>query len=679
MGILLLQLFFNPSGNISIFISNQLPDCIMDKNFFFQLALTLFLFTAVGYKKQGITIPELQRSYLSCGPGILADGAAFKRIKHPRLVYPGDVSALPKVLPNDNRTPAGKIKNQVLELELEVLWGDFFPETNDRPGLRLVAIAEKGKAPSIPGPLIRVEEGQSIHASIHNTLKDSSITVFGFQTRPATVTDSLWIPPGATRDVIFKAGEPGTYLYWIQLGKGIDPDDGEEEQLGAAFIIDPRGGSPADRVLVMNIFSTPIDTALFANGYLESLTINGRSWPFTERMRPQVGDTVRWRVINSSNRNHPMHLHGFYYDVLSLGNMLTDHPFPAGMRPAVVTETMRGQTTMNMQWVAKRPGKWLFHCHLSFHVSSELRLPGARDFDQPGHEEHMAGLVTGIEIQQGSSDLLSKGNARKIDLYANQYAPGKGGKYGFSFLDGQIPTENQFSAPGPLLILKQYQPTFIDVFNHLTVPTSVHWHGLEIESWSDGVPGWSSSDGRTSPAIQPGEDFTYRLSPMRPGSFIYHSHLDDVHQLTSGLYGPMIVIGEHETYDPKTDHFYISSWKNTDPLTIDELEMNGGRYLPETHIRKGESHRLRLMNIGPAGMMYIRILKDGAPVPFTFIAKDGADLPPAQQEIMLKSPSYGVGETADFRFTPQLPGTYTLEIITNVVKDHWVQTWVVRS
>ena len=67
------------------------------------------------------------------------------------------------------------------------------------------------------------------------------------------------------------------------------------------------------------LFSTLIDSALYAPGRLEALTINGKSWPYTERLRPNVGDTLRWRIINANYLNHPMHLHCFYYDVTTVG------------------------------------------------------------------------------------------------------------------------------------------------------------------------------------------------------------------------------------------------------------------------------------------------------------------------------------------------------------------------
>lgn len=603
-----------------------------------------------------------------------ATQATLAQSLHPRLIDPGTRSGLPLVVANDNRTPAGTLKAGILDLNLEVVWADFRVETDKRPGLRVTALAESGNAPTIPGPLIRVDSGTHIRAHVRNTLQDSTITVFGLHARPAETPDSLVVAPGATEMVTFEAGEPGTYFYWIRLGAGIPFEDAEREQLAGAFIIDPEGGSPPDRIFVMNIWSDRADTSLIPYGWVEALTINGKSWPFTERPRPAVGDTLRWRIINASLRNHPMHLHGFFYDVTSLGTYLADNVYAREDRRKIVTETMLGQTTMAMEWIPTRPGNWLFHCHLSFHVSPDLRLPGAAEADHEHHHVHMAGLVIGIEVQPGPTDLVSLGPPRHLTVHANEYAADSLYRYGFALDPAFQPDSLHRATPGPLLVLKQFEPTYVTIDNHMTIPTSVHWHGLEIDSWSDGVPGWSASDGQVSPVIEPGEQFTYKLSLMRPGTFTYHSHLNDIDQLTGGLYGPMIVIGPDDTYDPKTDHIAIVGW------TVSDVELNGrnsGMEQPVQHATVGETHRIRLIHIAPAGRISARMLKDEKPVPIKALAKDGADLPPHQQVDVDVTPRMGVGETADFTFTPTEPGTY--ELVVGYPQKNWRQKWVVAA
>lgn len=612
-------------------------------------------------------------------PAALPIQRIFTVSLHPRLIDPADATGFPKIQPNDNRKPAGKLEDGQLHVALEVVWGDFHPETRNRPGLRVAAIAEKGKSPTIPAPLIRVPEGTMINATIYNSLPDSTITLFGFQERPGNERDSVFVLPGNSKTISFKAGEQGTYLYSVVLGKGISFDIAEEEQLAGAFIIDPPEGSPPDRILVMNIFSTPIDETFPPTKWLEFLTINGKSWPFTEAFQYAVGETVRWRVINASQRGHPMHLHGFYYDVLSLGNTLKDEIYSPENKRKVVTETMRGRNTMLMEWVAMRPGRWLFHCHLSGHVNPEIRLPGSDAVDAEGANEHMAGLVIGINILDGETDLVSKGEPKELTMYAHQFDSTAKANNGFSFSPTFDSTLNFLNSPGPLLLLRQYQTTYITLENRLSFPTSVHWHGLEIDSWSDGVPEWSSSDGKYSPSVYPGEKFTYKLSAMRPGSFIYHSHLDDVYQLTSGLYGPIIVLGENEPYQPETDHIYIVNFRKPEPKSLEDVELNGTTEQPAMHTTVGVTHRLRLMNIAPRGQIELYLERDNKKVPIRHIAKDGMDLPENQKKWMKESPIYGVGETSDFTFIPTEPGTYTLYVyVENFgLRVAWNQEWVV--
>jgi FtsP/CotA-like multicopper oxidase with cupredoxin domain len=429
--------------------------------------------------------------------------------------------------------------------------------------------------------------------------------------------------------------------------------------------------------MVMNIFSHPVDASEPEGDWLEALTINGLSWPFTERVLLSVGEAVRWRVVNASDRNHPMHLHGFYYSVLSKGTAMADTLYEERDRRSVVTEVMLGKTTMLIEWTPTRPGRWLFHCHLSFHVAAGIRLSGAAEAGPEEGHVHMAGLVVGVEVAPGPTDLVAEGEPVKVDLYANEYGDAAGFRYGFS-LDPAFRPDSLTDAPGPMLVFNQYQAVDATVHNTLSVPTGVHWHGLELDAWADGVPGWSASDGRVSPVIAPGDSFTYRLSLLRPGTFIYHSHLDDVHQLAGGLYGPLVVLPAGEALDPRRDHVLTWGWNTPEPDGPADLDLNGRREQPAKQAEVGEEHRFRLINIAPAGMLTAWLTRDGEGVPVTLLAKDGADLPDHQRVPVLALPRLGVGETADFTWMPSEPGTYELRVGYNAEMS-FPQTFVVTA
>ena len=210
------------------------------------------------------------------------------------------------------------------------------------------------------------------------------------------------------------------------------------------------------------------------------------------------------------------------------------------------------------------------------------------------------------------------------------------------------------------LVLRRGEPTEVTVVNQSHAGTSVHWHGIELESLSDGVAGWSGADKIVAPMVAPKDSFTARLTMPRAGTFIYHTHLNDVEQLTSGMYGPIIVLEPGEKFDPKTDHVFTLGWDGPDePLRI---MVNGDTAgTAPLYLESGRTHRIRLINIGAAGGFRFALRQDSLPVKWTPRAKDGADLP---AKLRTEGPSLralATGETFDAEWTPA-PGEYLFTI-----------------
>ena len=89
--------------------------------------------------------------------------------------------------------------------------------------------------------------------------------------------------------------------------------------------------------------------------------------------------------------------------------------------------------------------------------------------------------------------------------------------------------------PGPELRVREGDLVRVIVTNHLPAPTTIHWHGVDLNWKMDGVPGV------TQLAIQPGETFTYEFIATPAGTRMYHSHQDSNAQLELGLYGALII------------------------------------------------------------------------------------------------------------------------------------------
>ncbi|MEP7326649.1 MAG: multicopper oxidase domain-containing protein [Gemmatimonadota bacterium] len=601
-------------------------------------------------------------------------------MKHPGFVVVAGMLALlsgsgwapghsDAVVPNDNRLPAGRLHGDTLEVHLEVRLGVWSPEADSGPSIEVAAFAEAGKAPQIPGPLIRVPTGTTIVATLTNALSDSSIAVHGFLSRPSATDDSLVLAPGESRKVRFAVGAPGTYLYRAVLGKhAMDRHlSNEREQVAGAFIVDPPGGSPPDRIFMINIWGSRVDSAMYRPiDYRNAITINGRSWPWTERIQASTGDTLRWRVINASGRSHPMHLHGFFYTVNSRGDGTTDTMYAADDRRQVVTEPMQPFTTLAMSFTPDRPGNWIFHCHVGFHVVPQSRLdkPGPGSHEAMVHDSmaHMAGLVIGITVRPGPGwREPQRDNLRVLHLFVQEGTPRTHAARALGFVlqrGATPPRPDSVELPGSLLLFSRGQPTDIVVTNRLREPVAIHWHGIELMSYSDGVAGWSGGPQHLAPSIMPGDSFVAHLTLPRAGTFIYHTHINDLEQLSSGLYGAIVVLEPGQKFDPGRDHVFIAGWDSPNPEPPRVL-INGDSLPGPLELKAGVPHRFRLVNIGLALPVTFSIYRDSSLVRWRRVAKDGADLPAHQAHVVAARQAVQVGETYDVEFTPE-PGEYRL-------------------
>ena len=160
------------------------------------------------------------------------------------------------------------------------------------------------------------------------------------------------------------------------------------------------------------VSATDIGAAFRALDPQFTLLVNGLSWPATERLTYNLGERIHWRVVNLSSQFHPMHLHGFYFQVESLGDGVRDTAIAAEQRQRVVTQLMPPGGTMAMTWQAERVGNWLFHCHIVDHVSPKRRLAeGSTEGDHSSpHRAHaghnasagMAAMVLGVTVIDSS-------------------------------------------------------------------------------------------------------------------------------------------------------------------------------------------------------------------------------------------------------------------------------------
>ena len=588
----------------------------------------------------------------------------------------------PRAVANDNRVGGGTLRDGVVTLRLVVRDVSWYPDGPNGCALRVRAFAEEGKPAVIPGPLIRVRAGTEVRASVRNTLR-TTLWVRGLHDRDTGILDSAEVAPGASRTFRFRASVPGAWYYWAGGVNARVPISGEDGELVGALVVDPPGqtaGTPAsDRVFVMTRW-TPSGTP--GNRGFQLNAINGRSWPQTERLFYTVGDSVRWHVINASDELHMMHLHGFYYRVEARGDAAHDSGLAGAHKHTVVTVAVRRGEWMSVAWSPDRPGNWLFHCHLVAHMSAkqhldrmlETSIATASDAHDNGAatdhaSQSMGGLLLGVTVRPAGAGraraTTSAPSGRVLHLFANSRPRVFGERPGFAFIvqEGEHPpAPDSIRIPGTPLVLTRGEPARITVHNRLATPVAVHWHGIELESYYDGVGGWSGIGTRIAPMIAPGDSFVARFTPPRAGTFMYHAHNESGDELASGLYAALLVLEPGKAFDAQTEHVFVIA---TDGPGEAARTIVNGMASPDTlAMVAGTSYRLRVINISANDAHSITLRGPAGLATWRLLARDGRDLPSDQATVQAARENTAAGVTRDFEFTPDTPGDYVIAVAT---------------
>ena len=587
-------------------------------------------------------------------------------------------NSLPPVLANQNHIPAGSLQHGVLSLELEIAKGEWHPEAENGMALTVYAFGERGHALQNPGPLIRVPQGSEVRVLLHNALA-VPITVHGLS--EVASASGVYIAPGATKDVDFRATAPGVFFYWGATEvQDVKSRHGIDSELTGALVVDPPGSIANDEIFVLEMISE--HAGLTSRKTLA--TINGKSWPFTQRFQYNMGQQVHWRWINATNEPHALHLHGFYFRIDAFNHEGHVQSYSRESRPMVVTQRIAQGDTFDMSWSPDRAGQWLFHCHMTLHMTPPIvpELPGLKFTDPPSPHDHMADdaagmgqLVLGITVPGTGTELAKAWHAdRKLQLEIAERSGAP--RYALSLKEGsqQIAGQSEAGLIGPPIVLTRGEPVEIEIVNKLKDPTAIHWHGIELESYYDGVPGWSGEGKEVTPPIAPSSSFTVHMIPPRAGTFIYHTHWHDEYQLTNGIYGPLIVLPPGEKFDAKSDIPFVFSIGNFGSLGEMAL-INGTPQSKMMQLEAGKTYRFRLINISTNNQGMQASLRDAkGPVEWRIIAKDGADLPSALLHESKAELTITVGETYDVQFRSAGPQDLILDLLLPGQKIHTSQT-----
>jgi FtsP/CotA-like multicopper oxidase with cupredoxin domain len=229
----------------------------------------------------------------------------------------------------------------------------------------------------IPGPRLALTQSDRVRINLHNHLPEPTtvhwhgLILPNEMDGPAEITQAP-VPPGGSFTYEFTVGQSGTYFYHTH-------DNTDRQQalgLYGALIIAPQDASAEPKAdieytvqlqewLKRGWLTFP---AMLMEGALPNyFTINGKSYPSTDTIHMKVGQTLKLRIIGSNNNFiHPMHMHGGPFTVVARDG----ETLPEAARFQADTVNVGPGQRYDVIWPARRPGKWLFHCHIPHHMTN---------------------------------------------------------------------------------------------------------------------------------------------------------------------------------------------------------------------------------------------------------------------------------------------------------------------
>lgn len=251
------------------------------------------------------------------------------------------------------------------------------------------AYAFPGQPARVPGPELRVQQGDLVRVTLHNTLDQPHTIHFHGVTSVAQRMDGLdEVLPGQSFTYEFVADQAGTFAYHCHFQTNLHLDMG----MYGALIVEPRGGPAAwtsEHTLILDEWDSHQDPENTvhrpaANYFL----VNGVSAPLIPDLPLPPGEVGLIRMINLGYEVHSMHLHGVSFLVVAKDG----HDLP---QPYEADTVLIGPGERYDLLVKGRDGRFVFHDHIGPHATNDGVYPGGIHFmvqggpplDQHGHPD----------------------------------------------------------------------------------------------------------------------------------------------------------------------------------------------------------------------------------------------------------------------------------------------------
>jgi len=441
---------------------------------------------------------------------------------------------------------------------------------------------------SVPGPEIRVQEGEDVKIILKNELKDP-VTIHWHGIPVPNSMDGI---PGVTMNAVqpgdiftyeFNATVPGTYWYHSHQDGVNQVDKG----LYGSFIIEGKGDEKIDKdyTLVLDKWNSNIESMQMSdssasnnmedmdhsdmemneeeksedssmghdmNSMYDIFTINGKSGKDVPPLSVKEGDKVRLRLVNAGFMLQKIHLHGHDFKVISTDGQEINNPTVIKDELISIAPGER----YDLEFIANNPGIWFIESHDDMEVTLGMKaLIQYKDFsgkaiDQPNEKENLPIFeLTSYGISEKAEFSLDQKYNLEYTMDLNTVSDGMKEKYTIN---------DQIYPDTDILQVKEGDLVKVKLVNNSKNddhPIHLHGHFFQVLS-KDGKAIQGSPIIKDTLNLKPGEEYVVAFKADNPGNWMFHCH--DLHHASTGMV-------THLTYDGFKPDFIPNPNANNQP------------------------------------------------------------------------------------------------------------------
>lgn len=459
---------------------------------------------------------------------------------------------------------------------------------------------------SVPGPEIRVQEGEKVKINLKNELKDP-VTIHWHGLPIQNEMDGI---PGVTQNAVqpsesftyeFTANVPGTYWYHSHQDGATQVDKG----LYGSFIVEGTNQGEYDRdyTLVLDEWMSDMDSMNMeemmnmesgSSGDMEGMdhsnmdmksdsqesknmegmdhgntdigsedsasddmghdmsmydiyTINGKSGDSIDTLTVKEGEKVRLRLVNAGFMSHNIHLHGHDFKIISSDGQEIANPQEVKDQLISIAPGER----YDIEFTADNPGKWFLECHGDMAGTDGMKTLiqyegfSGESIDKSNNREELPtfDLMTYGKEEIGEFTLNQSYNlSYTMDLNTRT----ANGMPEFTINDKTYPdTENLKVREGDLVKVRLINNSKED--DH---PMHLHGHFFQVLS-KNGEPVKGSPIMKDTINLKPGEEYVVAFKADNPGNWMFHCH--DLHHASAGMVTQVNYKGFEPSFTPNPE------------------------------------------------------------------------------------------------------------------------------